>query len=179
MKRFRYLIWLCVFCLLISGCQTSLSDASTDPTPETTVPARETTTPTDPVLTMKLVRFSNPDILRLPYNANAGGVQYVTSADKLPAYDALEKYDDAYFESKGLLLISVNTATSTVKLSITSISVADNQAAVLLNYAVSGDAVTSDMTTWLLWAEVDAGLDALQWSIVGTTGSSPLETHKY
>lgn len=107
--------------------------------------------------------------VRIPYSGNRSAVTYVTSASMLPDCEALEQYDDAYFESHALVLVTETVRSGSVNVGIRSVDVEGAEATVTLYHnmppAASG---TTDMATWLLWAEVAPGLDC-QWTIANPT----------
>ena len=98
--------------------------------------------------------------VRITYTNNVSNVRYVTKVEELPDYEALAKYDAAYFENKALLVILETTASGSVQVGIESIA----DGTVTLSHEMSGDAGTTDMATWLLWAEVDQGLEG-NWKV--------------
>lgn len=173
MKRVRYLSWLCVICLLFSGCK-----STQQPSPETTIPATAAppTTQTLPsaILPNGQLALQNPGKLRISYTTKRSSVQYITSASQLPKDDAFQKYDEAFFQTKALLLVTETVGSGSVNVSIASVTISDSTATVLLSHKMPGDAGTTDMATWLLWAEVDAGLD-LQWTVANPAFENTLE----
>lgn len=162
MKKSRYLIWLCVICLLFSSCKSTQSSQETT-APTTAAPTTAQTSPSATPADGPLL-LQNPGKLRIPYTTNRSGAQYITSVSQLPKDDVFQKYDDAFFETKALLLVTETVGSGSVDVSIDSVSVSDSTATILLSHELPGDAGTADMTTWLLWVEVDAGLD-LQWTV--------------
>lgn len=104
--------------------------------------------------------------LRIKYTVNRSSVQYITSADRLPNYEELAQYDDAYFEKHALLLVVESVRSGSVDTGILSVSIEEDCGAVTLYHEMpQGAANTSDMATWLLWAEVEPGLEC-RWSVV-------------
>lgn len=93
--------------------------------------------------------------VRVSYNGNVSSVRYITSVDQLPDHEALAAYDEAYFAEKALIVVYETVSSGSVKVGIASVK----DGAVTLSHELPGDAGTADMATWLLWAEVDAGLD--------------------
>ena len=102
--------------------------------------------------------------IRLDYTGNRDSVQYVTEASAVQAYAELAGYDAAYFENRALLLVIVTETSGSVQTEIASIQVTENMASVYVRRSMEGDVGTADMATWLLWAEVETGLD-YQWSL--------------
>ncbi len=168
MKKIVCLI-LALLCLL-TGCR-SAGPVSDDPAvqpsgSETTLPANtdssETTEATQPA--RDSVTMGQTGKLRLTYTGNRSGVRYITDPSQLPDYPELAGYDAAYFQEHGLLLVTETVASSSVNVEIQSIVVENGIALVTLDHQIPSGQSTADMTTWLLWVEVDAGLD-LSWSI--------------
>ena len=108
--------------------------------------------------------------VRIPYNGKVRNVIYVESRDQLPGNSAFDRYTDDYFAENALVIVTISTSSGSAKPRIDSISYDDGRATVLLSMNMEGDG-TSDMACWLLWAEVEAGLD-YQWSI-GSSNSVP------
>jgi hypothetical protein len=101
---------------------------------------------------------------RITYSSTQSGVVYVTSADQLPDLAGLEEFDDAYFADHALVLVTETVASGGIAVGISSIDIVGNQATVTLSHTVPEGDLTDDMATWVLWAQVDAGLDC-QWSL--------------
>ena len=104
---------------------------------------------------------------RLTYEGVESAVRYVTSPDQLPDCEALEKYDEAYFADHALILVTQSVSSGSVEVSIQAIQKTETGYGVVLSYGEPGkDQVgTTDMATWLLWAEVEKGLEGT-WEIV-------------
>lgn len=107
--------------------------------------------------------------LRLTYTGRRSSAQYVTSSDQLPAYSELEQYDTDWFAEHALVLVTETVSSGSTDVEIASITVNKEKKTVVvtLSHSVTAPGVndTQDMATWLLWAEVDTGLDEFQWSI--------------
>jgi hypothetical protein len=97
--------------------------------------------------------------IRVTYKGNLCSVQYVTSVDQLPDYPELRAYDDAYFQNHALLLVYETVTSGSVEVGIQDIRLEGTRGLVQLSHEMQGDAGTAVMTTWLVWAEVEAGLD--------------------
>lgn len=106
---------------------------------------------------------------RVAYTRNVSSVHYVTSVEELPDYEALADYDEAYFRDHALLVVLESVGIGSVQVAIDSVS----GGAVTLSHTQSGDAGTTVMTTWLLWAEVEKGLD-YSWYIANPALKSQL-----
>lgn len=102
---------------------------------------------------------------RIPYTGNRSSVVYITSASELPSYSELAQYDDAYFEEYALVLVTETVSSGSMDVDILSVNINSTTATVTLYHEAPSDAAsTADMTTWLLWAEVEGGLDC-QWVV--------------
>ena len=118
--------------------------------------------------------------LRLTYNGNVSSALYVTSAAQLPDYPELSAYDDAFFKDHALVLVQESVSSGSVEVGIESISLKENHAAVvtLTHQGPSeGQVGTADMATWLLWAEVDTGLEDYQWTVANPALESQLSQY--
>ena len=172
MKRIRYVLWLCILCMLFSGCRSTQY-----PLPETTLPTTDPTSPA-PTLPGSRLELRNPDKLRISYTTNRSAVQYITSVSQLPNHEVFDKYDDAFFREHALLLVTETVSSGSAQVSIDSVFVDGGTATVLLARSMPGDAGTTDMATWLLWAEVDAGLD-LRWIVANPSYGNSLDVHTH
>lgn len=174
----RILCILLVALLALSGCRSSAGEVEPAVTQETQA--------TESSEAVEFTQESEPDTgvagenlpedggdtltlgdggcLRVPYTVNQSSVRYITSASQLPDYEELRGYDDAYFETKALLLVLESVGSGSVEVSIADVTVEGSRAVVTLSHELQGDLGTADMATWLLWAEVEAGLDC-QWSV--------------
>ena len=181
MKRIFVLLLAMVWIAgMFSGCS-SAGPAVTDPEQqpsqdENTVTVdtepsgtAETTLPTDTGIALPgdgsaplgLGQFGK---LRLTYTGNRSGVRYVTDPSQLPDYPELEGYDENYFRDRALLLVTETVSSGTVNVKIQSVVVENGVATVILDHQVPTGLGTADMATWLLWVEVDAGLE-LTWKL--------------
>lgn len=186
MKRI-FVIGLCLL-LLLAGCKASIPDAAETSSGEATAETTLTVTELDPeeleVTVPKVgitVGAGESDIaigetgkLCLTYTGNLSSVRYVTSAAELPEYAELSGYDDVYFQEHALLLVTETVTSGTMQVGIDSIRVKDGVASVRLTHENQGDMGTAVMTTWLLWAEVEAGLD-YTWTVENPAVSSEAE----
>lgn len=174
MKR---LVCLMLCLMLLCGCQSApVTDETEQPTehlhmtevqePDVTIPKIERET------TGETMELGATGCVRVAYNGNVSSVRYITSADQLPDHEALAAYDEAYFETKALVLVKESVSSGSVKVGIASI----DDGVVTLSHELPGDAGTADMATWLLWAEVDAGLD-FDWSVANPALESEAVTH--
>lgn len=160
MKTIRCALWLCVFCLLFPGCKSTQASQTDAPLPT----GQTQPTTTAPTVPSGDISLHNPGKLRIPYTTKRSGVRYITDASQLPDNAVFDKYDDAFFQNKALLLVTETVSSGSMQITIDSVSVNGSSAAVHLSRSMPGDVGTADMATWLLWVEVDAGLD-LDWHV--------------
>ena len=166
--------------LILAGCRvtggetTPTTAASQATVPETTQP-RETAVPTLPesgFVTGPAVGgqegdtlpFENAGKVRLRYEGNRGYVRYVTDMEQLPPEGSWTGYDEAYFENKALLIVVETLNSGSVQVELESIRLEGDTACIVIERTMSGDVGTADMATWMLWAEVDKGLE-YKWTL--------------
>jgi hypothetical protein len=178
-----------VLMLVLTGCQGAVTETAapvetTPPAPGTDTPATEGTQPevTFPTLPEggfssgpvmggqegELLPFANAGKVRLNYEGNRSYVRYVTSVDQLPPESAWEGYDEAYFQTKALLIVVETLNSGSVQVELDSIRLDGNTASVVIERTMSGDVGTTDMATWMLWAEVDKGLEC-EWTLANAS----------
>lgn len=159
---------LTVAMLLLSGCQSASQPAETTEAPvETTIPAvQEVTVPTLPMNPViggtepgDSLAFANPGKVRIQYTGPRSSVQYITSAEQLPDEEWFADYGEEFFRNRALLIIVETVNSGSVQLEVESIRVNGGTASVSVKRTMSGDVGTSDMATWMLWVELDQGLD--------------------
>ena len=175
----KKILCLLLAVLLLAGCQSPAAETTQAPTlPQVTesIPAE-----TDPDAAAKLPQagelgFANPGKARIAYTGNRSYVQYVTSVEDLPDEKALSGYDAAFFESGALLIVVETVNSGSVQLEIESIKLSGNTAEVCVKRTMDGDIGTADMATWMLWAEVEKGLE-YTWTL--ENASQPPQGEKY
>lgn len=150
----KYWILAVVLALALTACGSADSG-------ETTLPSAPIPTATD---TNAAPTVGETGRARLAYTGNTSSVRYVTSPDHLPDVEGLEGYDEAYFQNKALLLVTESVPSGSMVVDIESIIIDDGTAVITLSHQMQGDAGTTDMATWLVWAEVDAGMN-YTWTI--------------
>ena len=170
---------LLVLMLVLTGCQAPVGETTpaseTAPAPET----QATTFPTlpesgfhsDPVLGTlegEELPFENAGKVRLTYEGNRSYVLYVTSVDQLPKEGSWTGYDESYFETKALLIVVETLNSGSVQVDLEAIRVNGDTASVHISRTMAGEVGTADMATWMLWAEVEAGLD-LNWVLANAS----------
>ena len=148
-------------CLALAGC--AAPQAAETTVPQTSVVSTVTTQAADPAADGP-VAFSGAGKVRVEYQGNRSGVVYVTEPSQLPDVAELKKFDEAFFEDHALVLVTDTVSSGSVRIELDKIAARDGTASVTLNRTMPGDAGTTDMATWLLWAEVEPGLE-YQWEI--------------
>ena len=122
------------------------------------------------------VTLANSGKLRIAYQQGAGNsVTCVSSVDQLNRFglygsDKLAAYDKHFFDSKALVLVKYTVSSGSTQLSLSSATRVSNMVSVHVD-AQSAGMGTSDMATWLLWAEVDKSLSDCQWVLDGASGT--------
>lgn len=172
--------------LLLTGCRAAASGTTPpETTLEPTVPTTEetqsqvTTFPSlpegtfgiDPILGElegELLPFENAGKVRLNYEGNRSYVRYVTSVEDLPPEGSWTGYDEEYFETKALLIVVETLNSGTVQVELESIIVDGDTAYVNVSRTMDGDVGTSDMATWMFWAEVEKGLE-YDWTLLNAS----------
>lgn len=92
----------------------------------------------------------------------------------------MSAYDDAFFKDHALVLVQESVSSGSVEVGIESVSLkADHTAVVTLTHQGPGEGQvgTADMATWLLWAEVDTGLEDYQWTVANPALESQLSQY--
>lgn len=174
--------------LILTGCQaaggettlpeTQVPDAETTQAPEETEPMEtvaatlpETGLITGPVMggmEGEELPFENAGKIRLNYEGNRSYVRYVTKVEDLPGEGSWTGYDEAFFETKALLIVVETLNSGSVQVDMESILVNGNTAGISIKRTMSGDVGTADMATWMLWAEVEKGLE-YEWTLVNAS----------
>ena len=191
----RIIAMLVALLLLLTGCRAGSGTESTPPaqtvevpvqtdapTQEQTLPWTEMTEPeTIPEVTGEVgvgeeLEFFNPGCVRVSYEGTRRYVRYVTSPEALPAEEALEGYDAVFFENYALILVYETVGSGSVRLELEKITAEAGVASVHISRSMPGEEGTDDMATWLLWAEVEKGLE-YSWKLAGA--SQGLNVEKY
>lgn len=113
------------------------------------------------------IAVKNEGKKRITYTGNRSSVIYVTSASALPDYEELKQYDEDYFKDHALLLVTETVNSGSIDVGIQSVFVKGSVGTVTLSHEapdLNDAAVTTDMATWLMWTEVEQGLDC-QWKV--------------
>lgn len=172
MKRILCVI-LALLLLCAAGCHSSGEQPSTDSA--TLGTGADKSEPTDATVTVPKeglnddpsgteLAFTNAGKTRITYTAEPNEVRYVTSVAELPDYGQLAEFDEEFFSEKALVVVIQTVNSGSVKVDIDSIMVDGTTATVTISRELQGENATADMAAWLLWAEVEPGLE-LQWQL--------------
>ena len=112
-----------------------------------------------PMVPGESLAFANPGKVRIAYTGNVSYVKYITSVEQLPDVEALAGYDAEYFENHALLIVVETYSSGSMQVELEDIRVSGDTAVMSLKRTMDGEVGTADMATWLLWAEVEKGLD--------------------
>jgi hypothetical protein len=178
----KYICLLLAVLLLLTGCQTAAPAETTAPAESTalaeTSPILIQEDSTVPIQTMpnlviggvegEELAFCNPGKVRIGYSGDRRSVMYITDLDQLPDEEALKDYDEAFFEKSALVVVVETVGSGSVQLEIESIHITEGTATVTLKRSMPGEMGTNDMATWMLWAEVDKGLE-YKWTLHNAT----------
>lgn len=175
-KRFSAALLALLFCLTLAACSAAEPEETT--AAGTTLP----TTDTGRVIQAQTIPSPGDSIpngqnrIRIPYTTNRSSVRYVTNPSQLPDYEELSQYDDAYFQDHALVLVYETVTSGSILIDIDSIQYSGSNASVVLTHVLQGDVGTSDMATWLLWAEVEPDL-SYSWTVANPALKDSSETH--
>ena len=173
MRKMFALILVLALCLTAAGCRSAMapqpSENGTGQTPGTTDATVDTTSPSLPQDGEEIegtdMVFKNVGTQRIGYSGIVSSVVYVTSPAQLPQNEAFSKYDEAFFREHALVLVTDTVGSGSIRVGIERITLSGNTAYVKVSREMPGDIGTADMATWLIWAEVEAGLTC-QWSVL-------------
>lgn len=167
---------LLMVCLVscLAGCRSAglqpADEESTAPESATqsTQPTQEVTI-TPPTTEDKPLELGETGKLRISYNGAVCGVRYITDPAQLPDYPELEAYDAVYFQNHALLLVTETVTSGSTRVDIKSAVISQGRGVVSLAYEMPDGLGTADMAAWLLWAEVEKGLDC-DWVLENSKG---------
>lgn len=174
-----------ILCAAAAGCAKRETDVPHDPSPVVTdpdegEPGSGVVRPGEDSVNAagEPVKIDDVGKVRISYTGNRSSVVYVTSASQLPDQEELKKYDDAYFEEHALVLVTETMTSGSVEVGIASVNVSGGVGTVTLYHGEpeQGTYNTSDMATWLLWAEVEPGLDC-RWVVANPAVEPDTQTH--
>ena len=164
MKRIIALTLAVLLMTAMAGCTRSLESttASTQKPTEATLPTF--TRPTGGLQNPNTIALGEQGKIRCRYSVNISTVRYITSVDQVPQVDGMERFDEAYFQEKALLVVLETVTSGSVGVKIDKVTVEDGKAVVTLGHIPGAEIGTTDMTVWMLWAEVEKGLE-YQWQV--------------
>lgn len=169
--KYRFPALLAALCLMLCAChRTAPSQSPSEPAaaPGSTAPPYQIEL--EPTVPRQDLIFDEvkSEAVRIPFAGSANSIRYITDASQLPDNEALKKYDDAFFREHALILVTETVGSGSVQVDIASIEIDGDTATVTLTHKLPGEIGTDDMAAWLLWAEVDAGLE-LNWVVANHT----------
>ncbi len=152
-----------LLCLSLLGCSQPQetpqgSIPSTAPSTQPSNPGKPLPGETVPTVPGTEVAFENPGVAKVQYSVNVSSVRYITEASQLPNYDALKKYDAAFFETKALVVILDSVSSGAIQPHVHSITFDNGKNTVVLGRDIDSTVTIPVMTTWLIWAEVEREL---------------------
>ncbi len=164
LMKYKFLPVLLVLCLILAACGADQPDATGN---STAAPAGTTAAPNggaDPggvggLLPDGTLAFQEGGQCEVPYSVNMSAVHYITSADMLPEQEELETYTESWFADHALLLIYETVRNPSLEVGVDSIALDGGQATVTLYHRPGENPSTTRLMTWLLWVEVDQGLE--------------------
>ena len=172
MRRIFVMLLVLALCLTTAGCRSYLpplpSDGGTGQTQGTTEATTGTTDPSlqegEEIVGTDMM-FNDVGTLRINYTGIVSSVVYITSPAQLPDHEVFSKYDEAFFQDHALVLVTDTVGSGSVRVGIDRIVVNGDTAYVKVSRELPGGIGTADMATWLIWAEVEAGLSC-QWRVM-------------
>ena len=153
MMHKRIFALILVLCLCLAGCNGIVST-----TTDTTHPSLDDETHGKPDIGID-VNFEVLGSTAMHHSVNICKARYITSASALPDREELREYDDVWFESHGLLLIYESVSSGNVKVGVEKIKLDGTTANITLTHTPDGTIGSGVKVTWLLWLEVDKGLE--------------------
>lgn len=160
------LILIIIFSLLLLGCKDSASAYSSTFKEDAPSLSTDDTIELYPPPTAGDLPFQQPNsgAVKIQYTENISTVRYITSASQLPDHEVFQQYDESFFLEKALIIVYESVSSGSVQVGIQNIEFENSTASVtLFHHAPPGDG-TAVMATWMLWAEVETGLD-YEWVI--------------
>lgn len=170
-------------CAMTAGCTASNQEESEMPvvSPSAAVSQKPTQSGfangNTGVVGSQSVTLNAPQKQRITYQQGANNsVTFISSVDQLSAYqalagDKLDAYDKDFFNDKALVLVKYTVNSGSTQVSLDSANRVSNVVSVHVDAQPSGDMGTTDMATWLMWAEVDKSLGECQWVLDGASGT--------
>ena len=119
------------------------------------------------------VPFEERGRMRLTYIGRRHSVSYADSPEKLPYELRTEEYGEKFFAERALLIVVETVNSGSVRIGIEAAVREDDTVTVTLSHEVP-EYGTDDMATWMLWAEVERGLDGCEWRLANPALPSDL-----
>ena len=113
--------------------------------------------------------------VNIPYTINVSNVRYVTSVDMLPTQDEFAQFDVKFFEKYALVIVTETVNSGSLEVGIESITVENGVAQVKLSHRPGGALGSGVKTAWLIWAQVERGLE-YTWEVVNPALKSDAST---
>lgn len=169
------MLFFSVLCLT-SGCSGSNtnkeSHLNVPPTPTSTLSQTQE-------VPMKLIPTHNQNKTKLTYDRNRSEGRILSTLSDLEPYLTLadfSSYTETYFKEKSLLLITQSVKSGSISVSVDTVTQDKGQLNVTLSYN-SPQTLTWDMTTWLLWVEIDKTSDKRPVVIINPSLTSDLAVY--
>ena len=167
---------VCVFAM--TGCADKQADGSVN-----TAPSRHSISEPDVTEgTRKPPAALKPEIailktgkVNIPYTINVSNVRYVTSVDMLPSQDEFAQFDATFFETYALVVVAETVNSGSLEVGIESITVENGVAQVKLSHRPGGALGSGVKTAWLIWAQVERGLE-YTWEVANPALKSDAST---
>lgn len=171
------LIAVIICSLLITGCDnkdvnTTANTMSTRPSisePDVTEGTRNPSSLKPEITLLKTGKVN------IPYTVNVSNVRYITSVDMLPTQEEFAQFDVAFFEEYALVVVTETVNSGSLDVQIESITVEDGVARVKLSHRPGGALGSGYKTAWLVWAQVEQGLE-YTWEVVNPALESDAST---
>lgn len=167
---------MCVFAM--TGCAEEHADgtADTKPTrPSISEPDVTEGTRKPPAALTPEIAILKTGKVNIPYTINVSNVRYVTSVDMLPTHDEFAQFDATFFEKYAVVVVTETVNSGSLEVAIESITVEKGVAQVKLSHRPGGALGSGVKTAWLLWAQVEQGLE-YTWEVANPALESDAST---
>lgn len=167
---------ICMFAM--AGCADVQTDSTTDtkPTrPSISEPDVTEGTRTPPAALAPEVVILKTGKVNIPYTINVSNVRYATSVDMLPTQDEFAQFDATFFEKYALVIVTETVNSGSLEVGIESITVENGVGRVKLSHRPGGALGSGVKTAWLLWAQVEQGLE-YTWEVINPALESDTST---
>ncbi len=175
MNRTKMVAWILILCLCLGACTAENPAGEGGSKPSATVSDQTVPTPPTrgPLDLGKTVKFELGGKLQVNHTVNISSARYIDGPDKLPVREELQKYDEAWFRDHALVLIYETVGNSSMDVGIESILLEEGEAQITLSHKPGKNPGTTRMTTWLIWVEVEQGLD-YTWTVLNPAEDSDI-----